>query len=105
MYEMWKREHIHGHVRKIMYRTKILEKKLGNMEKTTFVRPSLVVLQKVFGIREAKNGSETDELLQNGTDGHQRIWQHVEENSNSRSWWFFLEGLVGESLRTGLRLS
>ena len=42
------------------------------------------MVQKVFGIREAKNGTETDELLQTGTDGHQRMWQHVEENSNSR---------------------
>ena len=29
-------------------------------------------------------GSETDELLQTGTDGHQRMWQNVEDNSNSR---------------------
>ena len=37
----------------------------------------------VFGICEAKNGTVTDELLQTGTDGHQRIWQHV-KHSNSR---------------------
>ena len=40
--------------------------------------------QKVFGICEAKNGTETGELLQTGKDGHQIVWQHVEENSNSR---------------------
>ena len=66
------------------------------MEKTTFGRsrpgqkdgqagrrPDMV--QKVFGICEAKNGTETCELLQTGTDGHQRVWQHVEENSNFRT--------------------
>ena len=35
----------------------------------------LMMVQKVFGIREAKNGTETDELLQTGTDGHQRVWR------------------------------
>ena len=30
-------------------------------------------------IREAKNGTDTDELLQTRTDGHQRIWQNVEK--------------------------
>ena len=30
--------------------------------------------RKEFWIREAKNGTETDELLQTGTDGHQRVW-------------------------------
>ena len=38
MYEMWKRKQIHEDARK-MYRTKILDKKLGKMEKTTFGRP------------------------------------------------------------------
>ena len=28
------------------------------------------MVQKVFGIREAKNGTETDERLQAGADGH-----------------------------------
>ena len=37
------------------------------------------MVQKVFGIYEAKNGTDTDELLQTGKDGHQRIWQDVEE--------------------------
>ena len=41
------------------------------------------MVQKVFGICEAKNVTETHELLQTGTDGHQRIWQHAEENPNS----------------------
>ena len=38
------------------------------------------MVQRVFGIREAKNGTEADELLQTGTDGHQRVWQHVEKD-------------------------
>ena len=42
------------------------------------------MVQKVFGICEAKTGTETNELLQSGTDGHQRIWQNAEKNSNSR---------------------
>ena len=37
-----------------------------------------------FGICEAKNGTEADELLQAGKDGHTGIWQHAEKNSNSR---------------------
>ena len=37
MYEMWKRKRIYEDARK-MYRTKILVKKLGNLEKTTFGR-------------------------------------------------------------------
>ena len=40
------------------------------------------MVQKVFEIREAKNGTETDELLQTGTDGHQRNLQSVEEDSS-----------------------
>ena len=35
---------------------------------------------KVFGICEAKSGTETDELLQTGTDGHPRAWWNVEED-------------------------
>ena len=30
-------------------------------------------MQKVFGICETKNVTETDELLQAGADGHQRV--------------------------------
>ena len=30
------------------------------------------MVQKVFGIREAENGTETDQFLQRGTDGHQK---------------------------------
>ena len=37
----------------------------------------------MFGMCEAKNGTETDELLQAGADGHQRVWQNAEENSKS----------------------
>ena len=33
------------------------------------------MVQKVFGVCEAKNGTDTNELLQTGTDGHKRIWQ------------------------------
>ena len=29
-------------------------------------------------------GTETNELLQTGTDGHQRIWQNAEKKSDSR---------------------
>ena len=42
------------------------------------------MVQKVFGTREAKNGTESDELLQTGTDGHQRVWQSAEKNPNTR---------------------
>ena len=74
-----------------MYRTKNFVEKFG---KWTFGRSwlgqkdgqagrSLDMVQKVFGIREAKNGTETDELLQTVTDGHQRMWQNNEEKSNS----------------------
>ena len=42
------------------------------------------MVQNVFGICDAKNGIETNELLQTRTDGHQRIWQNAEKNSNSR---------------------
>ena len=38
--------------------------------------------QNVFGMREAKNGTKADELLQIGTDEHPRVWQHVEEDSS-----------------------
>ena len=44
------------------------------------------MVQKVFGIREAKNGTETDELLQTGTDGYQRVWQNVEEDPSLGEW-------------------
>ena len=40
------------------------------------------VAKKVFGIRETK--TEANELLQTGTDRHQRIRQNAEKNSNSR---------------------
>ena len=66
-----------------MYWTKILVTKIGEMEKSPFGRSSghesaqtgrgINMVQKVFGIREAKNGTEIDELLQTGTDGHQRV--------------------------------
>ena len=37
MYEMWKRKQIYEDAKK-MYRTKIIVKKFGKMEKTTFGR-------------------------------------------------------------------
>ena len=37
MYEMWKRKQIYEDAKK-MYRTKIIFKKIGKMEKTTFGR-------------------------------------------------------------------
>ena len=40
--------------------------------------------KKVFSICEAKMATETNELLQTGTDGHQRIWQNAEKKSDSR---------------------
>ena len=46
-------------------------------------RGSVMVL-KVCGICEAKNGTETNELLQTGADGYPRIWQNAEKNSDSR---------------------
>ena len=38
----------------------------------------------MFGICEAKSGTDTCELLQTRTNGHQRIWQNAEKNSDSR---------------------
>ena len=38
------------------------------------------MVQKVFRIREAKNGTETDALLQTGTDGHHGIWKMLKKN-------------------------
>ena len=66
MYEMWKRKQIYEDAKK-MYRTKILVKKFGKMEKTTFGRSSRREkngqagrgpdVQKVFWICEAKNAT------------------------------------------------
>ena len=42
------------------------------------------MVQNVFGICEAKNGTTTHELLQTGTEGYQRIWQDDEKNPDSR---------------------
>ena len=39
------------------------------------------MVQKVFGICDVKNGTETDDLLQAGAGGHQRVWQNVEADS------------------------
>ena len=75
---------------------KIFAKKFGKMAKTAFGRSRLGqkngqvgrgsdMVQKVFGMCEAKNGTETHELLKTGTDGHPRIWQNAENNSNPRS--------------------
>ena len=40
------------------------------------------MVHKVFGTFEAKNGTETDELLQAGAVGHQSVCQNVETNSD-----------------------
>ena len=40
------------------------------------------MVQTLFGIREAKNGTETDKLQQTGTDGHKKIQHNDEENPN-----------------------
>ena len=48
--------------------------KVGAMLDGCFMEIDSAV-QKVLGICEAKNGTETDELLQVGT---QRVWQNVE---------------------------
>ena len=42
------------------------------------------MMQKVFGKCEAKNGIKVSELLEIGTDGHQRIWQNDENNLKFR---------------------
>ena len=39
------------------------------------------MVQKVFGPREAKNGTKAGELLWTRTAGHQRIWQNDEKKS------------------------
>ena len=45
------------------------------------------MVQKVFGICEAKNKTETDDLPQAGADGHQRVWQHVKADSGPGGRW------------------
>ena len=45
------------------------------------------MVQNVFGICEAQNGTEANKLLQAGTDGHPRTWKSVEENSSPGEWW------------------
>ena len=45
------------------------------------------MVHKVFGLREPKNGTETTELLQAGTDGYPRVRQNAEEDpSLGRRW-------------------
>ena len=41
------------------------------------------MVQKMLGIREAKNGTKAGELLLTGTNGHQIIWQTDEMKSDS----------------------
>ena len=55
-------------------RPKLLSTILRKWRRRLAVRGSDMV-QKVFGTCEAKNGTETFELLQTGTGGYQRIWQ------------------------------
>ena len=42
------------------------------------------IVQKMLGVCEAKNGTKADELLDAGTDVHQRIWQNGERKLNTR---------------------
>ena len=91
MHEVWKKQQVHEDARE-MYRTQVLVEKMENGESVTLevmiwsgqMGRSPDMVQKVFGICDAKNGIETNELLQTRTDGHKGIWQNVEENSNSR---------------------
>ena len=39
--------------------------------------------QKVFEIRVATNGTEINELLHTGTDGHPRVWQTLKSMQTS----------------------
>ena len=39
------------------------------------------LMQEMFGVCEAKNGTKIDELLQVGASRYPRAWQNVEENS------------------------
>ena len=73
------------------YLSKILEKKkrgkrhLGGHDPVRRMDRQgevLIRFRKCSGVCEAKNGSETDELLQAGADGHQRVWQNVEDDSS-----------------------
>ena len=52
---------------------------------------------KMVRIREAKNGTQTDELLQAGTDGYPRAWQNVEKEFNS----WKMEGFQQRRQETG----
>ena len=42
------------------------------------------MVQKVFWVCEAKNGTNDSKMLHAGADGHQRIWQNGEKNPNTR---------------------
>ena len=42
------------------------------------------LVQEMLGIRETENGTRNEELLQARASGHQRAWQDVEANSDSR---------------------
>ena len=64
MYEMWKRKQIHEDCTGPKFLTKSFCQKFWKMEKASFERsPDMV--QNVLGICKTKNGTETDELLQN----------------------------------------
>ena len=41
----------------------------------------LILVQKMLRLREAKNGTETEELLQARASGHKRVWQNVKTDS------------------------
>ena len=91
MHEMGKKQQVHEDARK-MYRTKIFVGKFWKVEKATPGRPrfskmcgqarrSSDMVQKVFGICEAKNGTEVNEVLQAGASGLQGVWQNVNADS------------------------
>ena len=54
------------------------------------------MVQKVFGICEAKNGTETDELLQVGTGGHWRAWWGLGKGGKRLLNKFEMEGFVAQ---------
>ena len=81
VYEMWKRKQIHEDVLDQHSCQKVWENgedaiwEVMTWSENGQAGRGSAVVQKVFGICEAKNGTETMKLLQTGTDGHQRIWQ------------------------------
>ena len=85
MHEVWKRKQIHEDAKENAQDQKSCRKAWKNGEDdlgevTTWSEEWTGRVQKVFGLREAKSGTETHALLQTGTDGHPSVWQNVEED-------------------------